>query len=284
MPPAAPPSAECIRDFLRYMTKQLETAERLAGDQDLIDGTFGNLFESVAKSLTARRRSDPAFAGADLEAEVMKIMNGLLDAVPDRPGIADFFLSYMQYDRVAAMNLRRILESMAEPRDVAELLDLVAEAARGLDAAGDITNQPYREGLAILCRSCSSPNGIQGTWYQLKILREAVEAGKELSDEHGISAEVIDIRTVKPLDKKTILASTAKTGRLVVADAGWRSFGVAAEIMASVAESGIRLKTPSRRVAIDDVPAPAASSLEKIYYPSSKDIVRAARSAMKKKL
>jgi hypothetical protein len=177
MPSAAGPNPDCIRDFLRYMTKQLETAERLADDEDLIDGTFGNLFESVAKSLSARRRTEPSFASADLEQEVMRIMNGLLDAVPDRPGIADFFLSYMEYDRAAAMNLRRVLDSMAEPRDVAELLDLVAEAARGLDAAGDITSQPYREGLAILCRSCSSPNGIQGTWYQLKILREAVEAG-----------------------------------------------------------------------------------------------------------
>lgn len=112
--------------------------------------------------------------------------------------------------------------------------------------------------------------------------REAVAAGKKLAAEHGVSAEVIDIRTVKPLDKKMILASTSKTGRLVVADAGWRSFGTAAEIMASVAESGIRLKTPPMRVAIDDVPAPSASTLERIYYPSSKDIVGAVLATLKR--
>lgn len=115
------------------------------------------------------------------------------------------------------------------------------------------------------------------------MVREALRAAEELKKKYGVSAEVIDVRTVKPLDKKTILSSTAKTGRLVVADAGWRSFGLAAEIMASVAESGIRLKTPPRRVAIDDVPAPAAATLEKIYYPSSKNIVSAAFAAVKKK-
>lgn len=106
--------------------------------------------------------------------------------------------------------------------------------------------------------------------------REAVKAADILHHE-GISAEVIDLRTIKPLDGETILRSIKKTGRLLVADGGWRSFGVAAEICALAAESGIGLDRPPVRLTLPDCPAPASVSLEKVYYKHCEDIVKAAK-------
>ncbi|MFA5832077.1 MAG: transketolase C-terminal domain-containing protein [Bacteroidota bacterium] len=82
----------------------------------------------------------------------------------------------------------------------------------------------------------------------------------------GIRCEVVDLRTVKPLDTNTIFNSIRKTGRVVIADVGWKSFGISAEIAAVIAESGIVLKTPLSRLALPDVPAPASRSLESEFY------------------
>jgi len=107
------------------------------------------------------------------------------------------------------------------------------------------------------------------------LLPEAMRAADELKKE-GISAEVIDLRTVKPLDKNLILQSLYKTGRLVVADVGWKSYGVSGEITAMVAEEAFRmLKAPVVRVALPDCPAPASQSLEAVYYPRCRQIIDA---------
>jgi pyruvate dehydrogenase E1 component beta subunit len=104
---------------------------------------------------------------------------------------------------------------------------------------------------------------------------EAVKAVPELAS-LGIDVEIIDPRTVKPLDVDLILESVRKTGRLVVADVGWLTGGVAAEIAALVCERAFpHLKSPVRRLALPDCPAPASVSLEQAYYNGSRDIVRA---------
>jgi len=104
---------------------------------------------------------------------------------------------------------------------------------------------------------------------------EAVKAAEALKDK-GIDVEVIDVRTVKPLDYDLIFKSVRKTGRLVTADVGWRSFGFAAEIAAFVCEKAFKyLKAPIVRITLPDVPAPASSVLENIYYPNSDDIIKA---------
>ena len=106
---------------------------------------------------------------------------------------------------------------------------------------------------------------------------EAVKALPQLAAA-GIDVELIDPRTVKPLDIDLILQSVKKTGRLVVADVGWLTCGVAAEIAALVAEHAFHdLKAPVRRLALPDCPAPASVSLEECYYNSSRDIVTAVR-------
>lgn len=112
------------------------------------------------------------------------------------------------------------------------------------------------------------------------MVHEAVKAADELSLE-GVTVEVIDLRTVKPLDRKLILDSVNKTGRLVIADVGWQSFGVSAEISALVVEESFGvLKAPVARVALPDCPAPASKVLEDAYYPKAKDIVLAVRKVL----
>jgi len=97
--------------------------------------------------------------------------------------------------------------------------------------------------------------------------------------EQGISAEVIDLRSVVPLDRETILESVAKTGRLVVVDEDYQSFGLSSEIIASVAEQGVSL-THVSRVAVPDVPIPYARGLEDAVLPNSDRIEAAIRRAV----
>ena len=98
------------------------------------------------------------------------------------------------------------------------------------------------------------------------MVKEALAAAEELSRD-GIEVEVIDVRTLKPLDDATILTSVNKTGRLVVADGGWRTCGAAAEIVARVCEAAFAsLRAPVARVTLPDLPAPTSPALEGAYY------------------
>jgi len=102
---------------------------------------------------------------------------------------------------------------------------------------------------------------------------EALSAAQELQAQN-IDVEVIDPRTLKPLDEEIILSSVKKTGRLIVADTGWKTGGVGAEIAALVAEKGFEyLKAPVRRLASPDIPTPASYALEAKFYPGKADIV-----------
>ena len=109
------------------------------------------------------------------------------------------------------------------------------------------------------------------------MVHEAMKAAEALAKE-GVDIEVIDLRTVKPLDQEMILSSVRKTGRVVVADVGWKSFGVSSEIAALVVEKAFdALKASVLRVALPDCPAPASRNLEEAYYPTARDIVQAVR-------
>ena len=108
-------------------------------------------------------------------------------------------------------------------------------------------------------------------------LPHALGAADALASE-GVAAEVIDVRTLVPLDRETILRSVAKTGRLVVVDYAHRTCGAAAEIAAIVAEEGFEsLRRPIQRVTTPDVNIPFAPALEKPLYPSAARIAAAAR-------
>jgi len=106
------------------------------------------------------------------------------------------------------------------------------------------------------------------------MVQMAIKAAEELLKD-GIDVEVLDLRSIKPLDKPLLLESVNKTGRLVIADVGWKTYGITAEIAATIAEEAFgALKAPVCRVSLPDVPAPASAPLEKAYYPSQYDIIR----------
>ena len=97
----------------------------------------------------------------------------------------------------------------------------------------------------------------------------------ELAKNSGVSAEVIDVRILNPLNPDRIIESVRKTGRLMVIDGGWSNCGFAAEIIASVCErlTPSELKCTPQRVTLPDAPAPCSSVLEKLYYPDASTIV-----------
>jgi pyruvate dehydrogenase E1 component beta subunit len=105
----------------------------------------------------------------------------------------------------------------------------------------------------------------------------ALEAANMLAGE-GIDAEVIDLRTLRPLDKQTVLASLAKTNRLIVAEEGWPTCSIASEIIAICMEEGFdHLDAPVLRVCNEDVPLPYAANLEKLALIDAARIAEGAR-------
>ena len=109
---------------------------------------------------------------------------------------------------------------------------------------------------------------------------EAMEAAQKLAT-LGIDAEVIDVRSLRPLDQPTLLESVRKTGRLVVADTGWSLAGMSAEILAVVSESAFgSLQAAPRRVCFPDCPTPTSPALAAEFYPRSGHIVAAVRETL----
>lgn len=107
-------------------------------------------------------------------------------------------------------------------------------------------------------------------------VHRALEAAETLDDD-GIDAEVIDLRTLKPLDTDTVVDSIRKTGRLVVVDEDYRSYGVTGEIVATVAEEALADLDAVERLALPDVPIPYSRPLEDEVIPGVEDIADAVR-------
>jgi len=104
-----------------------------------------------------------------------------------------------------------------------------------------------------------------------------LEAAEELAKKH-IFAEIIDLRTIRPLDIETIVESVKKTGRCVTVEEGWPQFGVGSEIAARIMDAAFDyLDAPVRRVTGEDVPMPYAANLEKLALPNAAKVVEAAR-------
>jgi len=114
------------------------------------------------------------------------------------------------------------------------------------------------------------------TAFSLQV-KAALDAAAEL-EKDGISAEVIDLRTLRPLDKETILESVRKTSRLVTVEEGWPFAGIGAEISAIIMEEAFdSLDAPVIRVSGKDVPLPYAANLEKLALPQTADIIEAVK-------
>jgi pyruvate dehydrogenase E1 component beta subunit len=108
-------------------------------------------------------------------------------------------------------------------------------------------------------------------------MRYAMEAAEALAKD-GIEAEVIDLRTIKPMDTDTIVESVKKTGRAVTVEEGWQQSGVGAEIAARIMEKAFDyLDAPVARVSAKDVPMPYAANLEKLALPSVAEVVEAVK-------
>jgi acetoin:2,6-dichlorophenolindophenol oxidoreductase subunit beta len=115
-----------------------------------------------------------------------------------------------------------------------------------------------------------------------QMVQKAVLAAEQL-EQDGISAEIIDLRTLVPLDVATVVASVQKTGRLLIADEDYLNFGLSSEIAAIVAErlDQIALKAPVGRLAVPGVPIPYSRPLEQFVIPQTASIVEAARGLTK---
>jgi pyruvate dehydrogenase E1 component beta subunit len=116
-----------------------------------------------------------------------------------------------------------------------------------------------------------------------KMLQTSLEAAERLA-EKGIEAEVIDLRTLRPLDTRPIIASVQKTNRIVVVEEGWRAFGIGAEIASRVTELAFDyLDAPVRRVAQAEVPLPYNRRLEQMALPQVDDIINAVNDVLYKR-
>jgi pyruvate dehydrogenase E1 component beta subunit len=108
----------------------------------------------------------------------------------------------------------------------------------------------------------------------------ALQAADQLADE-DIQCEVVDLRSLMPLDIETVISSVRKTGRLVVAEPAWRMYGAAAEIVSSVAEAiGPQMRAAPRRVTWPHAYVGASRALDEAFYPTSVQLIEACRGVM----
>ena len=144
------------------------------------------------------------------------------------------------------------------------------EARSLYNATGPVPEQPY---LVPFGKTRVTRGGRDVTLVANSYLvPEAMKAADALELD-SISAEVIDVRTISPWDEETILESVNRTGRLVVLDTASQSFGISAEIAATLHQRAFKtLKSPVERVTLPDTPTPCASNLEQLFYPTSDNV------------
>ena len=143
-----------------------------------------------------------------------------------------------------------------------------------------VPEEPYETpiGKATVARE-----GTDATVVTLSLsVHHALDVAEKMAKQDGVDLEVIDLRSLVPLDTETVLSSVARTGRLLVVDEDYQSFGLSGEIAARVAETdpGL-LRAPLRRVAVPDVPIPYARSLEQAVLPTPERIEAAVHDLLK---
>lgn len=138
--------------------------------------------------------------------------------------------------------------------------------------SGPVPEGVYRVpiGKARVAREGKDVTIVSTSYMTLEALRAA-----DVVAQHGVSAEVIDLRSLRPWDTEGVLASVRKTGRLIVTDTGWKVGGFSAEIVATVVEEGVVLLSAPQRVCLPDCPSPTSPALAASYYPRAIDLERA---------
>ncbi len=111
-----------------------------------------------------------------------------------------------------------------------------------------------------------------------KMLEISMRAAEQLSSKDGIEAEIVDLRTLRPLDMEPVLNSFRKTNRAVIVEEGWRSYGVGSEVESRIYEEAFDfVDAPIRRVAQKEVPLPYNRSLEQMALPQVEDVIQAVK-------
>ena len=143
-----------------------------------------------------------------------------------------------------------------------------------------VPEEPYETPIG---KAAVAREGTDATVVTLSLsVHHALDVAEKLAKQDGVDLEVIDLRSLVPLDTETVLSSVARTGRLLVVNEDYQSFGLSGEIAARVAETdpGL-LRAPLRRVAVPDVPIPYARSLEQAVLPTPERIEAAVRDLVK---
>ena len=113
-----------------------------------------------------------------------------------------------------------------------------------------------------------------------KMLETSMKAADQLAQE-GIEVEIVDLRTLRPLDMEPVLESFKKTNRAVIVEEGWRSYGVGAEVAARIYEEAFDyVDAPIRRVAQKEVPLPYNRTLEQLALPQVDDVIKAVKEVL----
>jgi pyruvate/2-oxoglutarate/acetoin dehydrogenase E1 component len=170
----------------------------------------------------------------------------------------------------------------ATPRDAKGLMisalrhsgpTVILEYRTLYDTTGEVPEESYETelGIANVIKKGKDVSIVATSFMVI----EAINAAKELS-KHGIDAEVIDLRSIRPLDENTILESVRKTGRLLAVDTSWELCGISSEVSALVAEKAFgHLRSPVRRMGLANCPAPVSQTLESAFYPKASTIANA---------
>ena len=152
--------------------------------------------------------------------------------------------------------------------------------AKNPRSVAPVPEEPYQTPIG---KAAVAREGKDATVVTLSLsVHHALDVAEKLAKQDGVELEVIDLRSLVPLDTETVLSSVARTGRLLVVDEDYQSFGLSGEIAARVAETdpGL-LRAPLRRVAVPDVPIPYARSLEQAVLPTPERIEAAVRDLVK---
>ena len=161
-----------------------------------------------------------------------------------------------------------ILSALKSPSPV-----VILEHRSLYDITGEVPEGYYETpiGKANVLRVGSDISVVCTSYMVIEAMRAA-----EFLSQFGISVEVIDLRSIRPLDEGTIINSIIKTGKLIVADTSWVQYGVASEIAGLVAEKAFSyLKAPVVRIGLPDSPAPSSKVLEDAFYPSANSLQQA---------
>jgi pyruvate dehydrogenase E1 component beta subunit len=169
-------------------------------------------------------------------------------------------------------------------RDPNPVVFMYHKALQGMGWLGtvqrSITDVPEDDYVVPLGQATVVREGSDITLVGLGLsVHHALDAAARLA-EAGHSAEVIDLRSIAPLDRETLRASVRKTGRLLVVDDDYHSYGVGAEVIATICEAGIKLSAPPARIAHPDIPIPYTPVMEHFVLPDADKVTAAALKMM----